>query len=379
MLEKLLYQYIQDPENPESNYNLAIEYKNIGQTSAAVSFFLRCADRSGDDLELAYECLIHIGDCFDSQKNRDLHAYGAYKQAISILPKRPEAYYYICRLKNWNSLFDDGYNYSSIALSVCEFEGLKPLRNINNYTGKHCLLFEKALSSWHWGKIDECKEGFLNLHKKYLTVLSEYQIKISRDYLSNYFNIPVNRADIINRLIKKINAKKYLEIGVDTGQNLNEINCEYKIGIDPNVNTPATFHITSDEFFEKNKETFDIIFIDGLHHDDQVLKDILNSLEILNDGGYIICHDMNPIKEEHQYRYPYCNHWNGDCWKAFVYLRQERDDLEMCVIDVDHGCGIIKRGKQSPIKININISYKDLDNNRKYWLNLIDADEFEWN
>ena len=41
MLEQRLYEYVNDVENPEKNYNLAIEYENIGQTASALSFFLR--------------------------------------------------------------------------------------------------------------------------------------------------------------------------------------------------------------------------------------------------------------------------------------------------------------------------------------------------
>ena len=67
MLEEYLHEYIRDPENPETNWNLAIEYLDINQTASAYSFLQRCADRSGDNLDLAYECLIHIGFIFDRQ------------------------------------------------------------------------------------------------------------------------------------------------------------------------------------------------------------------------------------------------------------------------------------------------------------------------
>jgi len=189
-------------------------------------------------------------------------------------------------------------------------------------------------------------------------------------------NVP--RSRIINSLIKKIGAKKYLEIGVAGGENLSKIECEYKIGVDPNVNSPATFHVTSDNFFENNKETFDVIFIDGLHHANQVYKDILNSLDVLNDGGCIVCHDMNPEKEEYQI-IPLRDGvvtWNGDCWKAFVRLRRERENLEMFVVNTDHGCGIIRRGKQTRIEIKEKITYKNFDKHRKEWLNLIEVQDF---
>jgi SAM-dependent methyltransferase len=136
--------------------------------------------------------------------------------------------------------------------------------------------------------------------------------------------------------------------------------------------------MTSDEFFEINKSSFDIIFVDGLHHADQVLKDIETSLNVLNEGGYIVCHDMNPKEEEHQ-RIPFSGGiWNGDCWKAFVELRRTRTDLEMCVVDIDHGCGIIKKGSQKPLEIESEeLTYENFDRNRSIWLNLIGWEKFK--
>jgi len=60
------------------------------------------------------------------------------------------------------------------------------------------------------------------------------------------------RTDIINFLIEKTKSKKYLEIGVAAGNNISEIVCEYKVGVDPNKDSPATFHLTSDEFLKPN-------------------------------------------------------------------------------------------------------------------------------
>ena len=154
----------------------------------------------------------------------------------------------------------------------------------------------------------------------------------------------MRRTDIIQSLIDKIGAKKYLEVGVSAGENFREIKCDTKVGVDPEPNTPATIHVTSDDFFKTNKEKFDVIFIDGLHHADQVYRDIANALLCLNDDGYIVCHDMNPELEQHQVIPFNGGIWNGDCWKAYVQLRQERDDLAMYVVDTDYGCGVIKKG-----------------------------------
>lgn len=187
----------------------------------------------------------------------------------------------------------------------------------------------------------------------------------------------MNRTDIINVIARNIQAKSYLEIGVDNCVNFNKINCKYKIGVDPKPQAKNILGMTSDDFFKQNEEKFDLIFIDGLHVHDQVYRDITNALDVLNPGGYIICHDMNPITEERQ-RTPWVGgEWNGDCWKAFVNLRCERDDLEMITVDTDEGVSIIKRGSQTPLVIETPLLYTELDKNRKSWLNLKSESEFQ--
>lgn len=187
------------------------------------------------------------------------------------------------------------------------------------------------------------------------------------------------RADIINTLIKKINAKKYLEIGVSNGINFASIKCDYKVGVDPDLGSPATVHLTSDSFFETNQDKFDVIFIDGLHHSDQVYRDIINSLNVLNGGGYIVCHDMSPWNENVQLiplDPAIHTYWTGDCWKAFVQLRRERRDLSMYVVDTDCGCGIIQRGNQELLSSVEELTWNNLEKNRKEWLNLISPETF---
>ena len=49
--------------------------------------------------------------------------------------------------------------------------------------------------------------------------------------------------------------------------------------------------MTSDNFFQNNNKIFDLIFIDGDHSSDQVLRDINNAWSILNNGGFLILDD----------------------------------------------------------------------------------------
>jgi len=206
----------------------------------------------------------------------------------------------------------------------------------------------------------------------------------------------MNRTDIINLYAKKIKAQSYLEIGVrSANDNFNHIKVPKKIGVDPGVEGvfEATHCMTSNEYFLQNTDTFDIVFIDGLHEQEQVSKDIENSLHILNKNGVIICHDMNPQIKEHQLsntdpiRQKYVKEqkelgnkgyglWAGDCWKSFVVLRSTRADLEMFVIDTDFGVGIIKRGTQQTISIPSELDYEYLDSNRQELLNLRSVKDF---
>jgi hypothetical protein len=191
----------------------------------------------------------------------------------------------------------------------------------------------------------------------------------------------MTRTEIIQTYIDKLKAKKYLEIGMGPGINFSKVICDYKVCVDPTPTVPVTFTLTSDDFFKQNKEKFDVVFIDGLHWSEQVYADILNSLEVLNENGVIICHDMNPHSEFIQ-RYPQPkaeSEWTGDCWKAWVKIRTEFDDLHMQVIDTDYGCGIITKGKQNLIKITEDLTWEFLEKNRVELLNLISVEEFKKN
>tara|TARA_Y100000310_G_scaffold192426_1_gene192393 strand:- start:5324 stop:6100 length:777 start_codon:yes stop_codon:yes gene_type:complete len=199
-----------------------------------------------------------------------------------------------------------------------------------------------------------------------------------------------SRTQLINDLIKKHGYEKYLEIGIfNADKNFNHIVASYKVGVDPSSfkgfksknsdNRRAKYKMTSDKFFKENTEKFDIIFIDGLHHDDQVYTDINNSLEYLNEFGTIVCHDMNPWCEQVQKVPRDSGPWTGNCWKAWIKLRQERSDLSMLVVDDDAGLGVIQRGSQEILVIpeGVDIEYKELELNRKIWLNLISPKDFK--
>ena len=116
------------------------------------------------------------------------------------------------------------------------------------------------------------------------------------------------------------------------------VNCSYKVGVDPV--SGGTVRKTSDQFFAQNNDSFDCIFIDGLHTYAQVKKDINNSLKCLNKNGIILLHDCLPNNFYAQAT-PRCQWtWNGDVWKAIVECRTNKN-LDVYTCYADFGIGVI--------------------------------------
>jgi len=105
------------------------------------------------------------------------------------------------------------------------------------------------------------------------------------------------RYDIISTMKSKFKLSKYLEIGCYERSTFDLVSPGMTIAycVDPAFG--GTHAVTSDEFFASNEETFDLIFIDGLHSAAQVMRDIQNSLRWLSYDGFIILHDCNPQRE----------------------------------------------------------------------------------
>tara|TARA_A100001011_G_scaffold387143_1_gene464421 strand:+ start:3296 stop:4018 length:723 start_codon:yes stop_codon:yes gene_type:complete len=186
-----------------------------------------------------------------------------------------------------------------------------------------------------------------------------------------------SRVEIIQNIIDLKNYSSYLEIGTFQDQLFSHVNCKKKIGVDPV--SGGNVRKTSDQFFFENKEKFDLIFIDGLHHYDQVKKDIINSLEIINNGGIILMHDCMP-KNYYYQAIPRCQYeWNGDTWKAFLEVRSNKNaDVYCCY--ADQGIGVIlKRENRNKLDLDIKdfskFNFNDYVENYKKYLNLIEYED----
>ena len=239
-------------------------------------------------------------------------------------------------------------------------------------------------------------------------------------------------------MIDQIDAKTYLEIGVDSGESFVNISAERKYGIDlvptifliekllkecginffkftsdgsnngmeitlkatnklpfkmPYNHKSEFYYETSDHFFANhapllfNETPIDVAFLDGLHTYHQTYLDVVNTLDFISRGGIILMHDCNPPTEAAAFPAPslveaaklnlpgWINQWCGDVWKSIVRLRSTRNDLRVFVLDCDFGIGVVYRGKpEEKLDISIpeieNMTYRDLQKNRKQLLNL---------
>jgi hypothetical protein len=174
----------------------------------------------------------------------------------------------------------------------------------------------------------------------------------------------IHHTQLLNALIEKHNLKSYLEIGVQNpANNFDKVKCQIKTGVDPCLisNLPKVNLIgegpeyeaytiirkTSDEFFEKpmwifgEKVFFDLVFIDGLHHADQVKRDFENSLKCLNDNGFIVIHDVLPQNEIGTRVPRETLVWWGDVYKFAMTMHNY--GLEFKTFNIDHGCMVVSK------------------------------------
>lgn len=212
----------------------------------------------------------------------------------------------------------------------------------------------------------------------------------------------MNRFKLLQDLINLHGYEMFLEIGTHKGKTFLPLKCKYKIAVDPSFRIPIPFFLkqliinpanfrnryfsmTSDAFFAKKtrylekKYNPDLIFIDGLHTFEASLKDVLNSLKYLNSKGTIVLHDCFPpskasatpaksLKEAAKMDIPdWTGAWCGDVWKTMAYLKKKYDkDLEIQVLNVDLGLGIIRLKENRIIDRNLDPILFDSINQKSF-------------
>ena len=138
---------------------------------------------------------------------------------------------------------------------------------------------------------------------------------------------------IINNMTN-IENYSYLELGIHKNKNFNQIKCRDKFSVDINGN--GMFTGTTDDFFKnlEDSKKFDIIFIDGNHDYDFVLRDFNNAQRHCNK--WILIHDMIPPNRE-QTQSKYCS----DSFR-FLYFLLRDTKFEVYPMNNNFGLTLIK-------------------------------------
>lgn len=177
------------------------------------------------------------------------------------------------------------------------------------------------------------------------------------------------RWEVLKIIIDTRGYQSYLEIGVDQRHTFDQIPLENKVGVDPGR---GPVRMTSDQYFKTHKDTsFDLIFIDGLHEKNQAIRDVENSLRVLNEGGLILCHDCNPREE-----YRLEKRWSGNVWEAIAHFRSTRSDLSIYTIDEDTGMTAIWPGEQGLWVGPVKPTFEYLEKHRENLLRVVSFDDF---
>ena len=156
----------------------------------------------------------------------------------------------------------------------------------------------------------------------------------------DWWSMPFNRIALINLLVAGKPGCRYLEIGCDSNFTFHSVAATRKVGVDPARG--GTVRKTSDEFFADNQESFDVIFIDGLHHYQQVRRDVANAVACLAPGGWVVLHDMLPRTwVEHHVPCIDPSMWTGDVWKVGHELAQSTG-VDFRIFRIDFGVGVFR-------------------------------------
>lgn len=185
--------------------------------------------------------------------------------------------------------------------------------------------------------------------------------------------------DLLAEIHTRHTPNVYLEIGVATGKSMALVKqSTTAVGIDPSTaaremlaylspeNNPQFYRMTSDDFFANQdvekamgKRYFDVAFIDGLHHFDQVLRDFINLEKFAGPNSLILIHDCLPIDRRVATKERATLFWTGDVWRIIPCLQTVRPDLEIVTLPLPpSGLALVRR--MNPASTVLSRHYSDI-------------------
>jgi hypothetical protein len=179
----------------------------------------------------------------------------------------------------------------------------------------------------------------------------------------------ISRPEAINQFLACFKRPHYLEIGVSKGETFFEIKAERKVAVDPkfmfSVDDAAKLHqrsefheVTSDYYFGsiiRPDESFQVIYLDGLHTFEQTLRDFTNAIHFLARNGVIVIDDVVPNSYKaaladqsdsfavKAFTNDPDNSWMGDTYKLVFFIEAFFPTFELRTIADNHGQAVVWR------------------------------------
>lgn len=163
-LHKELEIFGKDPENVSSNIRLAKIYFDTGQYASSISFLNRIAELSLNSNEV-YEALCLAAECFLRIGDRKEHIKVCASHAISTIPDRPEAYYYMSY--HYEQSGDSHGAYANACTGLKFKKNAKDSSGLNGVFLAWRLYYQKGLNSWGTHRVQQAKIIFYDLYHNY--------------------------------------------------------------------------------------------------------------------------------------------------------------------------------------------------------------------
>jgi hypothetical protein len=155
------------PKHPVANFAVADEYFAIGQTGSAVAYYLRAAEFGYEThTDFAYCALLKLSTCLDHQRDRKATVLQSLIHAATLLPERPEAWFYLAKYYERERDWAASYMHAKTSIACTEGKDLVSLPGSTEYIAQFCAEFQMAVAGWWFGRHDESKAMFLSLRDR---------------------------------------------------------------------------------------------------------------------------------------------------------------------------------------------------------------------
>ena len=207
---------------------------------------------------------------------------------------------------------------------------------------------------------------FVHVHAAVNFVMNTYRKAMAAR--PNY----LRRDQVIQSYLDLFDHANYLEIGVFSGDTFHAVRAAAKVAVDPRFRIDpedreagATYcEITSNEYFAELPahvhSLFHVIFLDGLHTFEQTLRDLLNAIQILRQGGVIVIDDVWPnsypasltdwqeiaaVKEATGVSDQF---WMGDVYRLVYFIQSFLPRFRYATCENNHGQLVMWRASRGP-------------------------------